>query len=140
MPMLPRPICQCQIDQNRSRNPGCLGKLGDPLCVLVGPLQQKHGSPSVRFRFVNLYIRHGFLYPLVPVSTHTSWPISLWSSLLTEARPASPGADRQLIAHLLPTTDRSVSVRATRWLIATFSVGCACSHHAAVPLSSFSSA
>src|SRR6516165_9815214 len=50
------------------------------------------------------------------------------------------GADRRLIAHLLPTTDRSVSIRATRWLIATFSVGCAWSHYAAVPLSPFSSA
>jgi hypothetical protein len=65
------------------------------LGVLVGLLQQKHGSPSVRSRFVDLYIRHGFLDPLVPVSTHTSWPISLWSSLLAEARPASPGIWRE---------------------------------------------
>src|SRR5271166_6528692 len=40
------------------------------------------------------------------------------------------GANRQLIAHLLPTADRSVFVEANRQLIAQFSVGCACLHRA----------
>src|SRR5512147_1916817 len=49
---------------------------------------------------------------------------------IVAAKPKGPArtlpATRQLIAHLLPTADRSVFVEATRQLIAPFSVGCAC--------------